>query len=134
MQKASVDRCARTVARALRLNASLRWLAIEGWEDAFDDDFIDPKHFRADSTLGCAGLLDVYRAGNISLSNAVGRVDSPQSTTVNATHRTTCFRRPEYECLFKVLVDAFSTMDRFLLLCLCLAQRGCPKPCLPTIS
>ncbi len=37
-----------------------------------DDDFLDPKVFRADSTLGCAGLLDVYRAGNITLSNAVG--------------------------------------------------------------
>ena len=37
-----------------------------------DDDFLDPSAFRADSTLGCAGLLDVYRAGNITLSNAVG--------------------------------------------------------------
>ncbi len=37
-----------------------------------DDDFLDPKAFRPDSTLGCAGLLDVYRAGNISLSNAIG--------------------------------------------------------------
>jgi len=37
-----------------------------------DDDFLDPKVFRADSTLGCAGLVDVYRAGNITLSNAVG--------------------------------------------------------------
>ncbi len=37
-----------------------------------DDDFLDPKAFRPNSTLGCAGLLDVYRAGNISLSNAVG--------------------------------------------------------------
>jgi uncharacterized circularly permuted ATP-grasp superfamily protein len=37
-----------------------------------DDDFLDPKAFRADSTLGCAGLLDVYRAGNITLANAVG--------------------------------------------------------------
>ena len=37
-----------------------------------DDDFLDPGAFRADSTLGCAGLLDVYRAGNITLSNAVG--------------------------------------------------------------
>ena len=27
---------------------------------------------RPDSTLGCAGLLDVYRKGNITLSNAVG--------------------------------------------------------------
>jgi uncharacterized circularly permuted ATP-grasp superfamily protein len=37
-----------------------------------DDDFMDPKAFRPDSTLGCAGLLEVYRAGNISLSNAIG--------------------------------------------------------------
>jgi uncharacterized circularly permuted ATP-grasp superfamily protein len=37
-----------------------------------DDDFLDPSVFRPDSTLGCAGLLDVYRAGNITLSNAVG--------------------------------------------------------------
>ena len=37
-----------------------------------DDDFLDPKAFRADSTLGCAGLLDVYRAGNITLCNAIG--------------------------------------------------------------
>jgi uncharacterized circularly permuted ATP-grasp superfamily protein len=37
-----------------------------------DDDFLDPRAFRADSTLGCAGLLDVYRAGNITLSNAIG--------------------------------------------------------------
>jgi uncharacterized circularly permuted ATP-grasp superfamily protein len=37
-----------------------------------DDDFLDPRHFRSDSTLGCAGLLDVYRAGNITLCNAIG--------------------------------------------------------------
>jgi len=37
-----------------------------------DDDFLDPKAFRKDSTLGCAGLLDVYRAGNITLANAIG--------------------------------------------------------------
>jgi uncharacterized circularly permuted ATP-grasp superfamily protein len=37
-----------------------------------DDDFLDPTVFRSDSTLGCAGLLDVYRAGNVTLSNAVG--------------------------------------------------------------
>ena len=28
--------------------------------------------FRKDSTLGCAGLLDAYRAGNVTLSNAIG--------------------------------------------------------------
>jgi len=37
-----------------------------------DDDFLDPQAFRPDSSLGCAGLLDVYRAGNVTLSNAIG--------------------------------------------------------------
>ncbi len=37
-----------------------------------DDDFLDPSVFRADSTLGCEGLLDVYRAGNVALCNAIG--------------------------------------------------------------
>src|SRR5207249_11300301 len=35
-----------------------------------DDDFMDPEVFRPDSTLGCAGLLSVYRAGNVTLANA----------------------------------------------------------------
>ena len=37
-----------------------------------DDDFLDPSAFRAGSTLGCAGLLSVYRAGNVALCNAIG--------------------------------------------------------------
>jgi uncharacterized circularly permuted ATP-grasp superfamily protein len=37
-----------------------------------DDDFLDPLAFRADSTLGCEGLLGAYRAGNVTLSNAIG--------------------------------------------------------------
>jgi uncharacterized circularly permuted ATP-grasp superfamily protein len=37
-----------------------------------DDDFLDPKVFRASSTLGCAGLMDAYRAGHVSICNAVG--------------------------------------------------------------
>jgi uncharacterized circularly permuted ATP-grasp superfamily protein len=37
-----------------------------------DDDFLDPLAFREDSTLGCAGLLDVYRHGNVTLANAIG--------------------------------------------------------------
>src|SRR5213596_540086 len=31
-----------------------------------DDDFLDPQAFRPNSTLGCAGLLNVYRAGNVT--------------------------------------------------------------------
>lgn len=37
-----------------------------------DDDFLDPQVFRAHSTLGCAGLLQAYRAGNVAICNAVG--------------------------------------------------------------
>ncbi|HSV84047.1 MAG TPA: circularly permuted type 2 ATP-grasp protein [Ramlibacter sp.] len=37
-----------------------------------DDDFLDPSVFRSNSTLGCAGLLNVYRAGNVALCNAIG--------------------------------------------------------------
>jgi uncharacterized circularly permuted ATP-grasp superfamily protein len=37
-----------------------------------DDDFLDPSVFRPTSTLGCAGLVDAYRAGNVTISNAIG--------------------------------------------------------------
>jgi uncharacterized circularly permuted ATP-grasp superfamily protein len=37
-----------------------------------DDDFLDPAVFRADSSLGCSGLIDSYRAGNVNICNAVG--------------------------------------------------------------
>jgi uncharacterized circularly permuted ATP-grasp superfamily protein len=37
-----------------------------------DDDFLDPDAFRPQSTLGCKGLLEAYRAGNVTLSNAIG--------------------------------------------------------------
>ena len=37
-----------------------------------DDDFLDPQVFRPTSTLGCAGLLSAYRAGNVAICNAVG--------------------------------------------------------------
>ena len=37
-----------------------------------DDDFLDPSVFRKTSTLGCAGLVDAYSAGNVSICNAIG--------------------------------------------------------------
>ncbi|MEK8046943.1 circularly permuted type 2 ATP-grasp protein [Ideonella margarita] len=37
-----------------------------------DDDFLDPTVFRKDSTLGCAGLVAAYKAGNVTLSNGIG--------------------------------------------------------------
>ncbi len=37
-----------------------------------DDDYLDPLAFRPTSTLGCAGLLNVYRSGNVAICNAIG--------------------------------------------------------------
>lgn len=37
-----------------------------------DDDYLDPLNFRPDSLLGVPGLLDVYRAGGVTIANAPG--------------------------------------------------------------
>ena len=37
-----------------------------------DDDFLDPHAFRRDSSLGVAGLMEVYKEGRVALANAVG--------------------------------------------------------------
>lgn len=37
-----------------------------------DDEFIDPLTFNPDSVLGVPGLMNVYRAGRVTLANAAG--------------------------------------------------------------
>ncbi|OMH33036.1 circularly permuted type 2 ATP-grasp protein [Tersicoccus sp. Bi-70] len=37
-----------------------------------DDAFIDPLQFRSDSLLGCPGLVNAARAGNVTIANAIG--------------------------------------------------------------
>ncbi|HMP56824.1 MAG TPA: circularly permuted type 2 ATP-grasp protein, partial [Novosphingobium sp.] len=37
-----------------------------------DDDYLDPLTFRPDSALGVSGIMDVYRAGGITIANAPG--------------------------------------------------------------
>ena len=37
-----------------------------------DDDFLDPLAFQPDSMLGVPGLLSVYRAGRVTIANAIG--------------------------------------------------------------
>jgi len=37
-----------------------------------DDDYLDPLHFRPDSVLGCAGIVNASRAGNVTIANAPG--------------------------------------------------------------
>ncbi len=37
-----------------------------------DDDYLDPLNFNPESMLGVPGIMDVYRAGNITIANAPG--------------------------------------------------------------
>src|SRR3954468_6835957 len=37
-----------------------------------DDDYLDPLHFRPDSVIGCPGIVNAARAGQVTLANAVG--------------------------------------------------------------
>jgi len=37
-----------------------------------DDDYLDPLHFRPESLVGCPGILNAARAGNVTITNAVG--------------------------------------------------------------
>jgi uncharacterized circularly permuted ATP-grasp superfamily protein len=37
-----------------------------------DDDFLDPQAFRAESMIGVPGLFAAYRAGRVTLANAIG--------------------------------------------------------------
>ncbi|HEX4490514.1 MAG TPA: circularly permuted type 2 ATP-grasp protein [Acidimicrobiia bacterium] len=37
-----------------------------------DDEFLDPLQFRPESALGCAGIVNAARAGNVVIANSVG--------------------------------------------------------------
>jgi uncharacterized circularly permuted ATP-grasp superfamily protein len=37
-----------------------------------DEEFLDPLHFRPDSVIGCPGIINAARAGNVTIANAVG--------------------------------------------------------------
>src|SRR5258708_37360880 len=37
-----------------------------------DDEYLDPVHFRPDSLIGCAGIVNAARAGNVTIANAIG--------------------------------------------------------------
>ena len=48
------------------------WRAVDVIYRRIDDDYLDPEAFRPDSMLGVPGLMRAYRAGNVTLANAVG--------------------------------------------------------------
>ena len=54
----------------MRTIAGLR--AVHSIYRRLNDDFLDPDIFRPDSQLGVRGLIDAWRAGNVTVANAVG--------------------------------------------------------------
>ncbi len=54
----------------MRTIAGLR--AVHSIYRRLNDDFLDPDVFRPDSRLGVRGLVDAWRAGNVTIANAVG--------------------------------------------------------------
>lgn len=48
------------------------WQAIDVLYRRVDDDYLDPLSFKPESVLGVSGIMDVYRAGGITIANAPG--------------------------------------------------------------
>lgn len=62
----------RVVDGRVAMRTTQGYRAIDVLYRRVDDAFLDPLTFRPDSTLGVAGIIDVYRAGNITIANAPG--------------------------------------------------------------
>ncbi len=62
----------RVIDGKVKMRTTRGYEAIDVLYRRVDDDFLDPLTFRPDSCLGVAGIMDVYRAGNITIANAPG--------------------------------------------------------------
>ncbi|HEV7435645.1 MAG TPA: circularly permuted type 2 ATP-grasp protein [Pseudorhizobium sp.] len=62
----------RVIDGRVKMRTTRGYEAIDVLYRRVDDDFLDPLTFRPDSALGVPGIMDVYRAGNITIANAPG--------------------------------------------------------------
>ncbi|PRY25380.1 putative circularly permuted ATP-grasp superfamily protein [Aliiruegeria haliotis] len=62
----------RVVDGRIAMRTTEGYKAIDVLYRRVDDDFLDPLNFRPDSVLGVPGIMDVYRAGGITIANAPG--------------------------------------------------------------
>ena len=62
----------RVVDGRIAMRTTLGYKAVDVLYRRVDDDFLDPLNFNPVSQLGVAGILDVYRAGGITIANAPG--------------------------------------------------------------
>ncbi|MEY2944091.1 MAG: hypothetical protein RLY97_2105 [Pseudomonadota bacterium] len=62
----------RTVDGRIAMRTTRGWKAIDVLYRRVDDEYLDPMSFNPHSMLGVAGIMDVYRAGGITIANAPG--------------------------------------------------------------
>ena len=62
----------RVVDGRIAMRTTRGYKAVDVLYRRVDDDFLDPLNFNPVSQLGVAGILDVYRAGGITIANAPG--------------------------------------------------------------
>jgi uncharacterized circularly permuted ATP-grasp superfamily protein len=62
----------RVVDGRIAMRTTTGYLPIDVIYRRVDDNFIDPLSFHPDSVLGVAGMMDIYRAGRVTIANAPG--------------------------------------------------------------
>lgn len=62
----------RVVDGRIAMRTTLGYQPIDVLYRRVDDEYLDPLNFRPESMLGVPGILDVYRAGGITIANAPG--------------------------------------------------------------
>ncbi|MBC2669337.1 circularly permuted type 2 ATP-grasp protein [Novosphingobium piscinae] len=62
----------RVVGGRIAMRTTRGWQPIDVLYRRVDDEYLDPLTFNPDSALGVPGIMDVYRAGGITIANAPG--------------------------------------------------------------
>ncbi|SMY09144.1 circularly permuted type 2 ATP-grasp protein [Flavimaricola marinus] len=62
----------RVVDGRIAMRTTQGYKAIDVIYRRIDDDYLDPLNFNPESALGVPGIMDVYRAGGITIANAPG--------------------------------------------------------------
>ncbi len=62
----------RVVGGKVQMRTTVGYKPVDVLYRRVDDEYLDPLTFNADSMLGVPGIMDVYRAGGITIANAPG--------------------------------------------------------------
>lgn len=76
-----------------------------------DDEYLDPQTFHHDSVIGVSGLFAAYRAGNVTLANAIGTGVADDKSTYVYVPEMIRFYLGEEPILSNVLTYQLSKMD-----------------------